>query len=115
MDGDQIHKTSSDQELEYSRCPRSCVHYATIAEFLTSLNSNDTNLGSVQSIRSLSLEDYLNTVRCAKNQHGDNDITLGTRNVKKPMQDISRLKQKNSNCPNKRKLKSLFRKNVQLK
>ncbi|XP_017116158.1 uncharacterized protein LOC108138463 [Drosophila elegans] len=81
MDGDQIEKTSSDQELGYSRCPRSCVHYATIADFLTSLNLNDTNLGSVQNLRSLSLEDYLKTVRCAKNQQGDNDINLENRKM----------------------------------
>ncbi|XP_016981570.1 uncharacterized protein LOC108046421 [Drosophila rhopaloa] len=109
MDGDQIRRSSSDQELEYSRCRRDGVHYATIAEFLASLNINDTKLGSVQGVRTLSLEDYLKTMRFGEKQSGDGSIPFGTRKIrKKTMQDISRKRQKDSNCPNNSKLISQY-------
>ncbi|XP_043660381.1 uncharacterized protein LOC122624759 [Drosophila teissieri] len=93
MDGDQIRKSSSDRDLEYSRCRRNGVHYATIAEFLASLNTNDTALEGVQPRRTLSLEDYLQVVRGGTEKPaGDGDKTIATRGErlrKTPVLDIS--------------------------
>ncbi|XP_016923313.2 uncharacterized protein [Drosophila suzukii] len=94
MDGDQIRRSSSDRNLEYSRCRRNGVHYATIAEFLASLNINDTTLGSVQDLKTLTLEDYLKIMRGADKEQGDGDITLETRKKeKKAIQEINRQRQ----------------------
>jgi len=83
MDGDQIRGSSSDRNLEYCRCRRNGVHYATIAEFLASLNINDTTLGSVQDLKTLTLEDYLKIMRGADKEQGNGDITLETRKMEK--------------------------------
>ncbi|XP_039499435.1 uncharacterized protein LOC120456591 [Drosophila santomea] len=113
MDGDQIRKSSSDRDLEYSRCRRNGVHYATIAEFLASLNTNDTNLESVQTRRSLSLEDYLRIVRGgpAEKQSGDGDKSIARiseRLRKTPVQDISTQTQSDAKIAAKSKLISQF-------
>nr|XP_016923313.1 uncharacterized protein LOC108004775 [Drosophila suzukii] len=102
MDGDQIRGSSSDRNLEYCRCRRNGVHYATIAEFLASLNINDTTLGSVQDLKTLTLEDYLKIMRGADKEQGNGDITLETRKMeKKAIQEISRQRQSDSKIPGK--------------
>ncbi|KAH8421334.1 hypothetical protein KR009_002254 [Drosophila setifemur] len=64
MDVDQeLQSVSSEQELAHSRCRRNAVHFATIGEFLSSLNINDTTLSSLQGLKSLSLDDYLRSMR----------------------------------------------------
>lgn len=64
MEEDELHGTSSDEELELSRHRRDSVHYATIGEFLASLKG----------VKSLSLDDYLRVVRCPEMQKpGDGD------------------------------------------
>ncbi|XP_017001440.2 uncharacterized protein [Drosophila takahashii] len=103
MDGDQIRKSSSDQDLEYSQSRRKGVHYASIAEFLASLNINDTTLGSVRGVGTLSLEDYLKIVRSAdKKEQGDgNSITLETKKIsKKSLQEINNRQVRQSDAKN---------------
>ncbi|KAH8266863.1 hypothetical protein KR026_005448, partial [Drosophila bipectinata] len=65
MDDDQVEcrSTSSDQELDHSRCRRKAVHYASVGDFLSSLNINDTSVSSLQGLQTLTLEDYLRTMR----------------------------------------------------
>lgn len=107
MDGDQIRRSSSDRDLEYSRCRRNGVHYATITDFLASLNTNDTTLGSAQGSSTLSVEEYLQIVRGgAEKQSGDGDKTIGVR--KTSVQDISTQTQADSKSSSKPKLISQF-------
>ncbi|KAH8345323.1 uncharacterized protein Dana_GF26301 [Drosophila ananassae] len=65
MDGDQLEcrSASSEQELAHSRCRRKAVHFASVGDFLSSLNINDTSLSSLQGLRTLTLEDYLRSMR----------------------------------------------------
>ncbi|EDV47478.1 uncharacterized protein LOC6551470 [Drosophila erecta] len=110
MDGDQIRRSSSDRDLEYNRCRRNGVHYATIAEFLASLNTNDTTLGSAEGRSSLSLEDYLQIVRGGpEKQSGDGDKAIGRIKIRKtPVQDISSQMQSDSKNSSESKLISQF-------
>ncbi|XP_017051933.1 uncharacterized protein LOC108095363 [Drosophila ficusphila] len=98
MDGDKIRESSSDQELEYSKGRRNGIHYASIAEFLASLNVNDTSLNAVRGLNTLSLEDYLKTMRCAEKKSGDGDIAVETKKIqKKSVQVINRRRLEESN------------------
>ncbi|XP_016946337.1 uncharacterized protein LOC108022008 [Drosophila biarmipes] len=106
MDGDQ---SCSDRNSEYSLGRRNGVHYATIAEFLASLNVNDTTLGSVQGLKTLSLEDYLKIMRGADQEQGDGDITLEARKMEsKLIQETHRQRQSDPKNPNKSNLISQY-------
>ncbi|KAH8355412.1 hypothetical protein KR084_004528 [Drosophila pseudotakahashii] len=110
MDGDKIRRSSSDRDLEYSQSRRNGVHYASIAEFLASLNINDTTLGSIRGVGTLSLEDYLKTMRSVgKKEQGDgNSITLENKKMrKKSLQEINNRQVRKSDSKNPSKLKQI--------
>ncbi|XP_068159726.1 uncharacterized protein [Drosophila tropicalis] len=65
--------SSSEDELRNSRNRRNAVHYASIGDFLSSLNISDTALASLQGLKTLSLEHYKNCMQNGEMPPGDMD------------------------------------------
>ncbi|XP_017066802.1 uncharacterized protein LOC108104948 [Drosophila eugracilis] len=110
MDADRIHKSSSDRDLEFSQCRRNGVNYANFAEFLASLNVNDTALDSVQGLGSLSIEDYLKAMHCdGEKKPKDGEKSHKSKNIRrKSIQEVNTQRQMDSKCSSKSKLISQY-------
>ncbi|EDW78495.1 uncharacterized protein Dwil_GK16464 [Drosophila willistoni] len=65
--------SSSEDDLRNSRNRRNAVHYASIGDFLSSLNISDTALASLQGLKTLSLEHYKNCMQNGEMPPGDMD------------------------------------------